>query len=166
MLARWIDEHRELPMRWVKRECLHVTVLFIGYAHETEMIRIATGLKEAVSVIPSFNLEFSHIASAPVPERPRMIWHEGRPCRELGMLTGILSRLDFSRVENGRPARSLRPHITLGRIRQEKRGPQNILPAVYQEFRAVVPVSDIFLMESELGPAGPVYTVLESALLS
>ncbi len=161
-LLMWVNDYQHLPVRWVREDALHITLLFIGESTDEEMVRLATGMQEAVSAIPSFDLTFTHIAFAPSPAHPRMVWHVGEPNEHLARIIGSLERF-VQRTPASRDPRPVRPHITLGRIREGMARPATHTPALPYELRDVIPVHTITLFESELRREGPTYYALEHA---
>lgn len=189
--ARW----PELPIRWTKREKLHITLVFIGYISDEEVLESCRVTKEVASRYPSFSINLNKICYGPpkkMPPRstsvsrsfhrsphssaeggvPKMIWVKGEKLEELANLKDDLEkslsekiRLALSQKEQGR---AFSPHITLGRIRawEWRTIEPEERPKVEEEIDLSFEVNSIEVMESKLKKGGAEYTILESVPLS
>jgi len=158
---QWAD----LPVRWTKEPSLHITLVFIGYVDNDEMLEICQLARQAVRKSQPFEIKFKRICLGP-PGRPaRMIWIEGEENPGLAKLKNNLEEALLNSVNSGfsrRENRPFRPHITLARIRQwEWRSLLN-KPQIDQEVSLAFSVESIEVMESRLLRDGPEYSVLES----
>lgn len=158
---------RGLPVRWTKEPSLHLTLIFIGYVSDEQMLEICRVAREVAAEFEPFFINFKRIILGPPNKPPRMIWVEGEASEELTALKNQLQEVllsgdtGFSRIEN----RPFKPHITLARIKiyQWSRLPEK--PIIDEEFLAQVPVQSIEVMESDLKRDGAEYTILESCPL-
>jgi len=162
----------ELPIKWTKKENLHVTLIFIGYIPGQELLEICKIARETAYKNQSFSVNLNKICygphkkilpSSPIDSRaPRMVWVEGKKSQEFTKL-----QIDLEKSLMVSENRVFSPHITLGRIRTwefEKIEPEEI-PQVNEEINLSFEVNSIEIMESELKKGGPVYTILESCML-
>ena len=163
--SRW----PELPCRWTKKENLHITLAFLGYLNDEELVEICKITKEVASRHEPFLITLNKIIYGPPHNTPRMIWAEGEKSEKLGKLqkdlenslSGLSSELE---EEQGR---DYTLHITLGRLRQwefRQIEPEE-RPEVNEEINLSFEVGSIEVMESELKRGGPEYAVLESMKL-
>jgi len=169
----------ELPIRWTEKENLHITLVFLGYVRDEELMTISEIVKEAALKTQPFLIALKRICYGPsshnksgsdlsTKKLPRMIWVEGEKSRELGKLkgdleTGLERKISGFEKEN----RAYSPHLTLGRIKQwefKTIDPEE-RPVVDEEISLSCEVNSIEIMESKLKPKGPDYFVLESILL-
>ena len=167
--AKW----PELPIRWTKKDNLHITLMFLGYLSDEELLEVLKSTKEAVSKHQPFFINLKKIIYGP-PKKlpPRMIWAEGKKSKELGKLqkdleNSLLSSEALAKEDLTIEARPYAPHITLGRIKAwefRKIEPEE-RPEVNEEINLNFEVNSIEVMESELKRGGPEYTILESCLL-
>ncbi|MBI2450685.1 MAG: hypothetical protein HYV47_04100 [Candidatus Nealsonbacteria bacterium] len=136
----------ELPCRWTRPENLHITLEFLGYITDDEILTILQNTKELALKHESFTINLNKICYGP-PDKmpPRMIWAVGRKNEEFNFI----------------------PHITLARIKTWawKQIEPEERPEVNEEINLSFDVNSIELMESELKRGGPQYTILESFLL-
>lgn len=167
---KWPD----LPCRWTKKENLHITLAFLGYLSEEDLLEICKITKEVAIKHEPFFINLSKIIYGP-PGRPiRMVWAEGEKSEELGKLQGSLENAlassEASAKEDSK-SRPYAPHITLGRIKtwefrqmepeEKPEIDEEIPPAGGLSFE----VKSIDVMESQLKKSGPEYTILESCQL-
>jgi 2'-5' RNA ligase len=158
-------------VRWIKKDNLHITLLFLGYLKEEDIPQICQIVKEISKIQTSFSLEFKKLLYGP-PNKipPSLIWVELGKNRELTELveklkqkveeTGILRKMDRRR--------EFSPHITLGRIRTwqwQKIEPEE-RPDIEKDISLDFEVRSIEVMESRLKKAGAEYTILESIPLT
>ena len=164
-LLEFQREWADLPVRWTKEPSLHITLVFIGYVDDEEMLEICRLARQAVKKHQSFEIKLKRICLGP-PDRPaRMIWIEGEENSALAKLKNDLEEVLFNSANHGfnhRENRPLRIHITLARIRQEEWRSLPDKPKIDQEISLVFPVASIEIMESYLSRQGADYVVLES----
>ncbi len=159
-LAEYQAKWPELPIRWVKSENLHITLDFIGYIGDEELLEICKITKEVASRHPSFLVNLFEICYGPTDKKlPRMTWAIGEKSEEFASLKDDLDKsLTISEK------RQFSPHITLGRIRQwewQRIEPEE-RPAVDEDINLSFSVDSIEVMESILKKRGPEYIILES----
>jgi 2'-5' RNA ligase len=155
----------QLPVRLTKGRSLHLTVVFIGYADEQEIYDVCRLTREVAANIETFDIHFEKIIFGPPGKPPRMIWLKGKISGELSRLKNELEQTFVSSecLRDFRPEnRAITPHITLARMNLESR---DQLPLLDQEFKAVMPVATIDVMESDLKRDGAEYIILESCPL-
>lgn len=165
-LAGYKERWPELPIRWTKQDNIHITLAFLGYIADEELINICKDVKETASKHSSFSVNLFKICYGPLRFRsgqaPRMVWAMGE---KSGEFASLKEDLDKSLAISEK--RQFSPHITLGRIRKWEW--QRIDPEerseVDEEIDLSFSVDSIELMESVLKKGGPEYTVIESAPL-
>jgi 2'-5' RNA ligase len=166
-LCRYQNKWPELPIRWVKKENLHITLIFIGYCKEEEVLEISKITKETAKRHSPFLVNLKRICYGPPGKLPpRMIWAEGEKSKEFALLKGNLERAlaESDKTRLSLENRAFSPHITLGRIRswQWRQIDPEERPEIAEEINLSFEVDSIELMESFLKPRGPEYAVLES----
>lgn len=170
------EKWRDLPVRWTREDNLHFTLVFVGYVGDDQLAEICRISKKIARDYPSFELKFSRVIYGPPSartaegkpdSRTRMIWAEGERSETLAKLK---CDLEDALLESGRSGfcrkedRQFRPHLTLARMKEEWRefSPK---PEINLKLKEAVSVESIEVMESELSPKGPTYTILESVSL-
>ncbi len=173
-LADYQEKWRDLlPIRWVKKDNLHITLLFLGYLDDEEIIEVCKIVKEVVVKRQSFLVNLSKICYGPPHQNPkkppRMIWAMGERSEKFAALRDDLEKSLLSSEEIHFPSgkREFSPHITLGRIRTwewrriEPEERQDVSGDISLNFE----VQTIEVMESHLKKGGPEYAILESTAL-
>jgi len=164
--SRW----PELPVRWVKPENLHITLAFLGYLTDEELVEILRITKEVTSRHQPFSINLTKICYGPPKKTPpRMIWVEGEKSKDLANLQLDLEKFLTSsrKIKFETEERSFTSHITLGRLRQwefRQIEPEE-RPNVETDISLSFEVSSIEVMESFLKRTGPEYEILERAEL-
>lgn len=153
-------------VRWARPKTIHITLAFIGYINDEELLEVCKATEETTKNNSSFSITLQNICYGPVGKvPPRMIWVTGQKSAEFVNLKNDLEkRLSLSQVAYTPERRGFVPHITLGRIRQWQwhgLDPEQI-PDITQELNLSFRVSSIEIMESNLKRGGPEYKMLES----
>ena len=160
-LSEYENKWLELPCRWTKKENLHITLMFLGYLSNEELMEVLRMTREAAQKHEPFFINLKKIIYGPPKKMPpRMVWAEGEKSEELGKLQ---KNLENSLSES----RPYAPHITLGRIKAwefQKIEPEE-RPEVNETINLNFEVNSIEVMESELKRTGPEYTILETCSL-
>jgi len=194
-LIGYQEKWSELPIRWTKEENLHITLIFLGYLSDEELLEICKITKEIALRSQPFLINLNKICYGPPkkPPRsmspkgsfprlprsssesgaPRMVWVEGEKSQEF---TSVRDDLEKTLLENFTPDRNeasgarrvFSPHITLGRIRvwEFRQIEPEERPEVDEDIALNFEVNSIEVMESQLKRGGPNYAVLESAPLT
>lgn len=162
--AKW----SELPIRWTKKENLHITLIFLGRLKDEEILEVCKTTKEVALKHQPFQIKLNKICYGPPKKMPpRMVWVEGEKSQELTILKNDLEESLLERVSFHQEKRALTFHITLGRVRAwewRKIEPEE-RPAVDERINLNFPVNSIEVMESQLKRGGAEYTILESCNL-
>lgn len=163
-LASYQSKWLELPCRWTKKDNLHITLEFLGYVSDQELLEICEIAKKTAQKHTSFEIKLDKIIYGP-PKKipPRMVWIEGEKSKELGDLKDDLAKSLGYNPEKG----TYSPHITLGRIKtwEFKTIEPEERPEVSEDIDLTFEVNSIEVMESVLKKGGSEYTVLESCPL-
>jgi len=163
------------PVRWTKPNNIHITLVFLGYLSDEEILEVCKTVKEVASRQNSFDINLAKICYGPPqssltltagqsPDKkpPRMVWAVGEKSEEFASLKADLDK-SLGVSEN----REFSPHITLGRIRKwewQRIEPEE-RPEIEEEIGLGFPVISIEVMESLLKKGGSEYIVFESANL-
>ncbi len=152
---------------WVARDLLHVTLKFLGERDASLVPAVAATLRAIALTQSPFDVRLGGYGAFPNFRSPRVVWMGAEDAQPL---VAIAAAIDEAYVAIGvaRDARPFRAHLTLGRVkrpldRDETRGLEQTATTLNQPFTWRVGAVD--LMRSELGRAGPTYTVLESIAL-
>jgi 2'-5' RNA ligase len=165
------------PVRWVHPEMAHLTLHFLGETEPERAELVRLGAPAVVARHRAFDLRTAGFGVFPSFRRPRVLW--------LG-LHGTTYKLEALQRDLGELLRELgftvgdepyRPHITLGRMRNdedERFKLRELREAVKARFidaasgaavappARAIPVRDVLLMRSHLGPGGARHEPLAS----
>ncbi len=165
---RWAD----LPCRWTREENLHITLAFLGYLNDEELVELCQITKEVASRHEPFMISLKKIIYGPPHQSkhgagqasnqpPRMVWVEGGSSNELAELQKDLET--NLPVEKEKENRKYAPHITLGRLKQwefNKIEPEE-RPQINEDISLTFEAKSIDVMESDLKKGGPKYAIIE-----
>jgi 2'-5' RNA ligase len=173
----------ELPCRWTKKENLHITLAFLGYLTDEELLEVCKITKEVALRHEPFFINLNKILYGPphqskhgtgqAPNQPpRMIWIEGEGSKDLGKLqknleNALSSAQALTKADKEQEARPYTSHITMGRLKQWEFRQIEIeeRPEVNEDVSFNFEVKSIEIMESQLKRGGPEYLILESCPL-
>lgn len=149
---------RRERMRWIPDMNLHITLKFLGNVGNNMIPAITNAVNTAVNDSEDFFINIKGLGNF----GSRILWAGIEFNREMLMLQerieDCLSKL-FKKEEN-----DFVPHITLARINYLANKSQffKIVDANRNRDLDCMHVTEVCLMKSELRPAGPVYSVVES----
>lgn len=143
---------RELPVRWVADEGLHVTLKFYGDVATDRLEVIEEAVRQAGEGGEPLPLRLADLGAFPVAARARVLWLgiDAPPALEL-----LQDRLERRSEAIGFPPEGspFRPHVTLGRVREGERCRLAEVQAAGREYQRVpFLATDLVLYESV--PAG------------
>ena len=145
-LVSYQEKWPELPIRWTREQNLHITLEFLGYISDDELLKVFQNTKELALKHEPFTITLNKICYGPPKKKPpRMVWVMGEKVQEFDIL----------------------PHITLGRLRTwdfRKIEPDEV-PEVNEDINLSFDVKSIEVVESVLKRGWPEYTILESCQL-
>ncbi len=149
-------------IRWAKPESIHLTLKFFGNITERDIRSIRDALEPKARALGPVDLSIGTLGVFPNLNRPRVLWvGVTKGMQELAALQAqvetALEAVGFAREE-----RPFRPHLTIGRMKGERR--IDGLDKAVEEHRDFAAGSftakEMVLFRSDLKPAGPVYTPL------
>jgi RNA 2',3'-cyclic 3'-phosphodiesterase len=151
-------------VRWIRPEGVHVTLKFLGEVPVKQLPAIKLAIQEAVVGHSPFELEFANIGTFGGREGLRILWVQiaGDVLRLEALVRAVNAALAVVGFEPER--RPFRPHLTLGRVRDEisTRHRAEIEVAVG---KVDIPqtswrTAQVSLMRSRLTTQGAVYEVI------
>jgi 2'-5' RNA ligase len=150
-----------LPVRWVKADNIHLTILFLGSVDENVIGDIEKKVNVVVKGFSAFKTKLNAVGAFPHWKRPRVIW--------VG-LNGDIERLANLRDELQEELKDLgfmpekrpfRPHLTLGRFKGplDRNEDMKWICDKYRDINSeLYQLNELILYKSDLKPDGPVYT--------
>ena len=165
-IAKVQSELRKLApdMRWVKPDCLHITLRFLGDVPEEGMAQVAATVKDAAAGIEPFEMTVSGLGVFPNILRARTVW--AGVSGGADQLTELAKRVEDALAQAGFEGDEKRftPHIAVSRAR-ERGAPAGLAEAIDKtnaDNVGMIRVGEVAVMASELTSTGPVYTILHS----
>lgn len=149
-------------VRFMPEENWHITVSFLGTQDDADLTAIMGAMRKTAGHFSPADISFTDIAYAPQKDNPRMIWL--RASKDTSMALGKIKifledLLDEAGVRFEREARAFSGHITLARFPNAAR--TSDLPQIERNIRITSVGTSLDLMESETGPHGAQYAVLQ-----
>lgn len=160
---------KNLPIRWVPVENMHLTLKFFGDVSEANLEVLKEILKSTISGHHCFEISVGELGAFPSMRRPRVVWVNVEAPPELSAVQrGI--ETETTRLGYAREKRAFAPHLTLGRVSRTARSKDKhqiseVLEKYKVGFLGVMRVQSVNLYRSDLRPSGAVYTRLFSASL-
>jgi len=157
---------------WVPSQNLHLTLQFLGNQSEDRLAEALGALEEAAGRSGPVDVTLHGVGAFPGLERPRILWiglaHGALETRALqARVSDALAARGFPREE-----RAWHPHLTIGRVFDERRWRREADPAVRSALAQVATTSfgtlritEVALMRSDLSPKGARYTVRRAVSL-
>jgi RNA 2',3'-cyclic 3'-phosphodiesterase len=150
-------------VRWVKPNRMHLTLRFIGETEKNLLAQLGHALDNIANQHQPFSLQLAGFGCFPNCKRPRVLW--AGVGGELEAASRLKADIDAALEPLGWKAenRPFQPHLTIGRVKESRavsgqRWPNELTPLL-------IPADSIHLIESELTPNGPIYTVRHSSSL-
>jgi 2'-5' RNA ligase len=156
------------PAKWTNKEGLHVTLEFLDYLTDEQIVEVCKVTEEVAKRHRGFTVELNKILYGPPKKMPpRFIWTEGEKSDELADLKEDLQEYLVERIDFHPERKGFTPHITLARIKewQFRQIDPEERPEINEEIDLTFSVESIEVMESELHRGGPRYTILQSCEL-
>jgi 2'-5' RNA ligase len=151
-------------VRWIRPEGIHVTLKFLGEVPVKQLPAIKLAVQEAVLVSSPFELEFSNIGTFGGREGLRIMWVgiAGDVLRLEKLVRDVNAALGVVGFEAER--RPFRPHLTLGRVRDEiptrQRAEIEVAVGKMEVPPATWRTNQVSLMRSRLTTTGAQYEVI------
>lgn len=159
---------RQLPVKWVRPEGIHLTLKFLGEVADTQQSEVIAALGRAAHGARPLALTVEGFGAFPNPAHARVVWAGVTAEPALELLQHAVER-EFTPLGFPTEARAFRPHVTLGRAARDAR------PAAFQgldqalealSFAETVVIETVDLMRSTLQSGGAVYEAVHRERLS
>ncbi len=152
---------------WVKPERMHLTLRFLGEVSENDAERVGDFLEAAYRDLKPFEVTVAGVGAFPNLRRPSVVWVGVEPVR--GSLARAQSVAEEAACHIGLPRekRAFRAHLTLARIKEERKA--DALTTLLEHERSFAggsfSVRSVSLFGSRLTPKGPIYRHLRKIAL-
>ena len=156
-----------LPCKWVKKENLHITLLFLGNLNETQLKELQKKAQEIALQFSPFFVFLEKITYGPQIKKPRMVWVKVKREENLLKLEKKLKEEIFALPSfkyKQKEEREFLPHITLARLKSwefQRLDPQE-RPEIKEDLSLKFEARSFEIMESKLKRGGAEYFILES----
>ena len=168
------DLQSDLPqgIRWVRPEGVHLTLKFLGDVASARVADIQSAMERASREFgpTSFRLALSGLGVFPNPREPRVLWAGvSGDMKALAKLQGLVDEsLEVAGFDRER--RPFRPHLTLGRVRDQVAPAERRRIGQVMQQASLAPnvewqVVNIHLIRSNLTPGGAIYDSIGCAPL-
>jgi len=150
-----------MPVRWVKVENIHLTVIFLGSVNEDTIDDIKEKVYYVVKRFSTIKTKLDGVGVFPHWRRPRVIWVGlGGEIERLSNLRDDL-QAELTVLGLREEKRPFRPHLTIGRIKgivDRDEELKSILDRYHGLTSDLHHLNEFILFKSDLKPDGPVYT--------
>ena len=169
-VAEYIRELGQVSSRikWVSPHQTHLTLKFFGSITQETVENISRTLSPVLSDYPRFYLTLNKLGAFPNLFRPRVIWLSVGG--ETEILHGLHQTIEKAMVPLGIPKdeRPFQGHLTLGRNKENQVDEKlyRKMSGWLKKETAPFEVQELILFRSDLKPAGPVYSKLNTFPLS
>jgi 2'-5' RNA ligase len=150
---------RNLPVRWVEPDSLHLTLKFLGDIEGVEVEPLNAALATVSARHGPLDLRLGGFGAFPSLRRANVLW--------LGVTDdGALERLQreleltMSRMGYAREQKPYRAHVTVGRTRGEARAPDVERLAAGIDYKGSARIETLDLMRSHTGGTASRYEAL------
>ncbi len=158
-IFEWEKQFSRLPVRWLRPENFHITLVPPFYADNEEIEKLGNILEELTG-FGSFAVEFGKVTFGPRPLQPRLIWAEGETPQKLLDLQQKIDQI-LGRVPEKRP---LKLHLTLARFRPESFSSFEI-QKLDEKIAWADEIKELALFESKLSRDGASYQIIREISL-
>jgi len=168
-LAQLRPLDRAAAVKWVEADAIHLTLRFLGEVPAPQVAALLAAFGAAIRGLPAPAIALGGVGAFPDLRRPRVLW--------AGLVTPGTALADLQRAVEAvavgagwePEGRAFQPHLTLGRVRVDRRGPPAKLDAELLErlrevrFESAIPKPQphVALIRSHLGPGGSRYEDLQ-----
>ncbi len=163
-----ISELRPLApeIRWVKAANLHLTLRFLGDISKDLVSDLASELAQNLNGFGQFQISLAGVGGFPNLKKARVIWiGAGEGCQRM---TEVAASVEKACISGGfgKADKPFSCHLTIGRVKFPKGHEKLVSHIESMQFRSpLFPVSEVAIFKSDLLPAGPKYTRLETVPL-
>ena len=144
--------------KWQSIEQQHLTSLFLGSLEEEPLLAVREAVRDIC--LPVFKLNILGLGCFGQPHNPKYLWAGVEPeASAISLHSAIKSQVEGLGIETER--RAYRPHLTLARFKRHPGSVAQLLAQYRETFFGAFQVDEFVLFESQQGPGGSVYSVVE-----
>ncbi len=150
MLLEYQKNHYDLPVKWIKKDKIHISLLFLGYLDDNLLSLVCDCIETVIHENKPFIIKMDKICYFPFQKiPPQMIWAISHESKEFINLKKELEESLSQNIPFSPKKGDFFPHVALGRIRKwewKKINPEE-RPQVEQDISKSIEVNSIELME-------------------
>ena len=139
--------------RWIPPKNLHLTLHFFGEIGQETLEKIKVSVLSVKGCKRPFLVEVKGLGAFPNLHRPRILWLDLEPKDQLRQLHQDFSKA-LLRAGVATESRPYSPHLTIGRLRQQKSDSTDLFSSVGQQRIGQLPINKLVLFKSRLQPGG------------
>jgi len=154
-------------VKWVKPQRMHLTLKFLGEVKDKRIIDVCRAVEEVVGRHAGFELDIKNVGYFG-GKSARVLWAgTGDGSDNLGRLQKDIEK-QLALAGWDEEKREFAGHLTLCRVRNSKAGVKLAqISEDYKDLRlGTIRADSVSVYQSQLKPAGPVYTILASYKLT
>lgn len=143
---------------WQSVEQMHLTLLFLGNIEEALLLAAREAARDIS--LAAFELNIVGLGCFGQPRAPKHLWagvESEAPV--IGLHSAIKNQVERLGIQTER--RTFRPHLTLARFNRQPGSVEHLLTEYWETMFGSIQVDEFVLFESQPGPVGSVYRVLE-----
>jgi len=161
MIAEFRNDAPEI--RWVRAANLHLTLRFLGDVTKDTIPKLADEISHNLKDFGQFQISLKGLGGFPNLKKARVIWVGGGDGNErLYQLAALVDKacIDCGLGNADKPFSS---HLTIGRVKFPKGHEKLISHIETMNYKSrAFSVDEVVIFKSDLSPAGPKYTRLET----
>ena len=148
-----------LPVRWIEKNSLHLTLRFLGYIEDKEIGLSKNVLEKIAGITNAHDIYLENLVIFPSLSSPRIIGLKIIRNKNLDNLFDQVNN-EFSLLKIGKDEnRDFIPHITIGRVAGRVGDFEELKNILFQAF---LKVESMELMKSSLSSKGAKYEIIQS----
>lgn len=153
----------EARVSWGRETNIHLTLKFLGEINKNSVADLGSAIARAVKGSEPFPILISGTGVFPHRRDPRILWIGVND--QSGRLEELSMRVESECEQEGftRDERRFHPHLTLGRLRSQKRARE--LARAHEDLKFApeeVKVTEVLVIRSELSSEGSRYTTVSA----
>lgn len=154
-------------IKWVELYNLHLTLLFLGDTDEGLIPGVIDNLKKLQDSVKSFKIKLKGLGVFSNIYNPRVLWIGVEPIEEFMILKEMIEKQLIDLDHQYNTENSDNPHLTIARIKNIKNNKKlkNTLGFNKHTLFQEITVNKFTLLESQLTPKGPIYSVISDFYL-
>ena len=163
-IQQMAEKFNHVAVKWERPEKLHLTLKFLGSVEEHLISKIIDLVDRTARATKPFTIEIRGTGTFPSAKNPQVLWlgvHESTSAMKV-----LAKHIDESCAEVGfeQQKRTFKPHLTLGRIRDQQGAAELGKQHVGNTFDPInFLCRELVIYESHLGRSGSIYEKLHTS---